>query len=105
MKHVNIVQNIAPETMPGQPAARTVAKTSPRRVTARIAAIESAAKKLRQNAISQLLRVLEQANHDAGRAPEEARADHPCGRTPVSQRCNAFTRLKMSAAGPTQGAN
>ncbi len=55
MKHVNIVQNIAPETMPGQPAARTVATTSPRRVTARIAAIDSAANRLRQNATSQLL--------------------------------------------------
>ena len=54
MKHVNIVQNIAPETMPGQPAARTAAQAPPRRVTARIPAIESAAKKLRQNVTSQL---------------------------------------------------
>ena len=54
MKHVNIVQNIAPETMPGQPAARTTAHASRRRVKARIPAIETAAKKLRQNVTSQL---------------------------------------------------
>ena len=54
MKHVNIVQNMSPETIPGQPDARTTAHASRPRVQTRIAAIEIAANRLRQNVTSQL---------------------------------------------------
>ena len=84
MKHVNIVQNIAPETMPGQPAARTAAQAPPRRVTTRMPVIESAAKKLRQNVTSQLSACSSRRVTTSGGAPEDARADHPCRGTPMS---------------------